>query len=61
MNSSKSLRRVSLILHPILVMIHLALIAIWAKRLENRVVFALDNQNIVSFLITAITQALGTV
>ncbi|KAJ6556971.1 hypothetical protein DFH09DRAFT_1365415 [Mycena vulgaris] len=61
MNSSKSLRHLSWILHSALVVMHLTLIAIWAKRLENRVVFGLQHQNTVSFLLTAITQTLGTI
>ncbi|KAJ7462956.1 hypothetical protein FB451DRAFT_467725 [Mycena latifolia] len=40
---------------------HLTLLVIWAKRLENRVVFGLQNQNTVSFLLTAITQTFGTI
>ncbi|KAJ7200664.1 hypothetical protein B0H12DRAFT_1081175 [Mycena haematopus] len=61
MKSPRSLRRLSWTLHSALVVVHLALIAIWATRLENRVVFALENQNIVSFLVTAITQSFGTI
>jgi len=61
MQSSRALRHLSLILHPMLVVIHLVLIAIWANGLENRIVFALENQNIVSFGITATTQTFGTI
>ncbi|KAJ6469325.1 hypothetical protein C8R45DRAFT_1078664 [Mycena sanguinolenta] len=60
-NSSKSLRRFCLILHLMLVFIHLALIAIWAKNIENRVVFSLENQNIVSLFITVISQTFWTI
>lgn len=59
--SSPSLRIVSLILHSALVAIHLGLIGIWSKGLEHQLVFSLDNQGIISFLITAITQTFGTV
>ncbi|KAJ7491826.1 hypothetical protein B0H11DRAFT_2007983 [Mycena galericulata] len=59
--SSGSLRVVSLILHLALVAMHLVLIGIWAKELEHHLVFSLDNQKIVSFLITAVTQTFGTI
>ncbi|KAF8212758.1 hypothetical protein K438DRAFT_1805046 [Mycena galopus ATCC 62051] len=52
---------VSLVLHSLLVVLHLVLLGIWAKGLENRVTFSLQNQKIVSFLITAISTAIGTI
>ncbi|KAJ7859234.1 hypothetical protein B0H13DRAFT_1901544 [Mycena leptocephala] len=61
MKSAKSLRILSLCCHLTLVVIHLALIPVWVKKLENRVVFTLNYQSIVSFLITAVTQTFGTV
>ncbi|KAJ7800058.1 hypothetical protein B0H14DRAFT_2616551 [Mycena olivaceomarginata] len=61
MKSAKSLRLLSWCFHSMLVLIHLALIPVWVKRLENRVLFALNYQSIVSFLITAVTQTFGTV
>jgi hypothetical protein len=44
-----------------LVVLHLILIVIWAKELENHLVFSLDHQKTVSLLITAITTTFGTV
>ncbi|KAJ7080307.1 hypothetical protein C8R44DRAFT_824305 [Mycena epipterygia] len=59
--SSAPLRLLSLILHSGLVAIHVVLIVIWSKDLEHRLVFSLEHQKIVSFLITAITQTFGTI
>jgi hypothetical protein len=39
----------------------MALLAIWAKGLEHRITFSLDNQKTVNFLITAIANTFGTV
>ncbi|KAJ7837059.1 hypothetical protein B0H14DRAFT_2792720 [Mycena olivaceomarginata] len=61
MNSGKSLRLLSLCFHCMLVVIHLALVPVWLRKLENRVVFALKYQSMVSFFITAVTQTFGTV
>ncbi|KAJ7312466.1 hypothetical protein DFH08DRAFT_897062 [Mycena albidolilacea] len=61
MKSAESLRLLSLCFHSTLVVIHLALIPVWFKKLENRVVFALQYQSIVSFFITAVTQTFGTI
>jgi hypothetical protein len=61
LQSYSSLRLLSLILHSTLIAIHLLLIAIWAKGLEQRLVFSLDNQSIVSLIITAISTTFGTV
>ncbi|KAJ7674473.1 hypothetical protein B0H14DRAFT_3178118 [Mycena olivaceomarginata] len=60
-NSSRALQVLSLVLHSLLVGIHLALLAIWAKGLEHRIVFSLDNQKIVNLLITAIANTIGTI
>ncbi|KAJ7325388.1 hypothetical protein DFH08DRAFT_1028130 [Mycena albidolilacea] len=60
-NSSRALQVLSLVLHSLLVGIHLALLAIWAKGLEHRIVFSLDNQKIVNLLITAIANTFGTI
>ncbi|KAJ7605133.1 hypothetical protein DFH06DRAFT_261292 [Mycena polygramma] len=51
----------SLILHSLLVVIHVILLGTWAKGLEHRVTFSLKHQRIASFLITAISTAIGTV
>ncbi|KAJ7108130.1 hypothetical protein C8R44DRAFT_857713 [Mycena epipterygia] len=59
--SYKFLRLLSLILHPTLVAIHLVLVVIWAKGLENRIIFSLENQKIVTFLITAISTTFGVI
>jgi hypothetical protein len=45
----------SLILHSTLVAIHLALLGMWAKGVDNRLVFSLDHKNSISFAITAIS------
>ncbi|KAJ7112154.1 hypothetical protein C8R44DRAFT_882549 [Mycena epipterygia] len=59
MESSKSLRRSSLILHSIIVAIHLALVGIWANKLEHQATFSLEQQSMISFAITAITTTFG--
>ncbi|KAF8212755.1 hypothetical protein K438DRAFT_1805044 [Mycena galopus ATCC 62051] len=59
--TSGVLALVSLVLHSLLVVLHLVFLGIWAKGLENRVTFSLQNQKIVSFLITAISTSIGTV
>jgi hypothetical protein len=51
----------SITLHLTMVVFHLALIAVWASALEFRVVFTLENENTVAFLITAIATTFGTV
>jgi hypothetical protein len=51
----------SLVLHSTLIAIHLALLAVWSRGLEHRVIFDLGQQRKVSFLITAITTTFGTV
>ncbi|KAF8186198.1 hypothetical protein K438DRAFT_1765518 [Mycena galopus ATCC 62051] len=52
--------RVAWILHPMLVFKHVALIAIGSKKLENGVIFALEDQNTVSLLATAMPQTCGS-
>ncbi|KAF7341360.1 hypothetical protein MVEN_01872500 [Mycena venus] len=59
--TSKALRLSSLILHSTLVVIHLVLFGIWARRLEHQFTVALENQNFASFLITATSTAFGTI
>ncbi|KAJ7325382.1 hypothetical protein DFH08DRAFT_1085128 [Mycena albidolilacea] len=59
-DSSRTLHFLSLVLHSLLVGIHLALLAIWARGLEHRITFSLDNQKIVDFFITAIANTFGT-
>jgi hypothetical protein len=61
LQSSVVLRTCCLALHFILVAIHLVLVGIWAPELTHRVVFSLDNQNTISFLLTAISTTFGTV
>jgi hypothetical protein len=61
MKSGKSLRLLSLCFHSTLVVVHIALVPVWFRRLEHRVVFGLTYQTMVSFLITAVTQTFGTV
>ncbi|KAJ7309216.1 hypothetical protein DFH08DRAFT_944300 [Mycena albidolilacea] len=59
--SHKALRLSSLILHSALVVIHLALVEIWAKGLEHRFTVALENEKVASFLIAATSTAFGTI
>ncbi|KAF7368352.1 hypothetical protein MVEN_00156800 [Mycena venus] len=59
--SSKGLRFLSFTLHSLLVVMHVALFAIWSRGIEHRVVFSLDRQKTVSFAITAITTGFGTI
>ncbi|KAJ7795064.1 hypothetical protein B0H14DRAFT_3496455 [Mycena olivaceomarginata] len=61
LNSSRALQVLSLVLHSLLVGIHLALLAIWARGLEHRITFSLDNQKTVNFRITAIANTVGTI
>ncbi|KAJ7156302.1 hypothetical protein C8R46DRAFT_1040834 [Mycena filopes] len=59
-HSTNTLRLVSLTLHSLLVAIHLGLLVVWSKNLEHRVVFSLDRQRTVSFILTAVTTTFGT-
>ncbi|KAJ7633880.1 hypothetical protein DFH06DRAFT_1336957 [Mycena polygramma] len=43
------------------VVIHLALLGIWAREAEHQVGFSLDHQTTISFAITAITTGFGTI
>ncbi|KAJ7662606.1 hypothetical protein DFH06DRAFT_1190436 [Mycena polygramma] len=61
LQTSHGLRFLSIVLHSVLVAIHLALLAIWSKEAEHRVIFSLDRQKTVSFTITAITTGFGTI
>ncbi|KAJ6478385.1 hypothetical protein C8R45DRAFT_1157250 [Mycena sanguinolenta] len=56
-----SLWRSSLLLHLTLVALHLILVGIWAKGLEHRITFSLDNQALISLIITAISTTFGAV
>ncbi|KAJ7443702.1 hypothetical protein FB451DRAFT_1413538 [Mycena latifolia] len=44
-----------------LIAVHLVLAVVWSKGLQHRVVFPLEHQQIVSFVITAVTTAIGTI
>ncbi|KAJ7662613.1 hypothetical protein DFH06DRAFT_356072 [Mycena polygramma] len=59
--SSGGLRALSFVMHSALIAIHLALLGIYTKKLEHRVIFSLDRQKTVSFAITAITTGFGTI
>ncbi|KAJ7858585.1 hypothetical protein B0H13DRAFT_2571398 [Mycena leptocephala] len=59
--TSRTLRLSSLILHSALITRHLAFVGIWAGGLEHRFTFALENQKLVSFLISATMTAFGTI
>ncbi|KAJ7669940.1 hypothetical protein DFH06DRAFT_1293894, partial [Mycena polygramma] len=60
--SSRTLRRLCLLLHAILVLVHAGLLGIWAgPHLEHRMTFPLHYQDIVSFVITGTTTLVGTI
>ncbi|KAJ6491099.1 hypothetical protein C8R45DRAFT_1138153 [Mycena sanguinolenta] len=59
--SSNSLRHSSLLLHSTLVALHLSLVGIWAKGLEHRVTFSLDNQALIPLVITVISTTFGAI
>ncbi|KAJ7133326.1 hypothetical protein C8R44DRAFT_849457 [Mycena epipterygia] len=59
--ASDTLRLSSLVLHSVLVVMHLALIGVWARRLEHRFTVVLENQNLMSFQITATMTAFATI
>ncbi|KAJ7763001.1 hypothetical protein B0H16DRAFT_1883883 [Mycena metata] len=61
LKSSSTLGLLSLALHSALIVLHLTLIGIWGASLEHRLMFSLDSQKTVSFLITAISQTFGTI
>ncbi|KAF7344163.1 hypothetical protein MVEN_01706500 [Mycena venus] len=61
LRSSRTLRIVSGMLHSALIGIHLILVAVWKTGLEHRLVFPLEQQKIVSFLITAIATSFATI
>ncbi|KAJ6523211.1 hypothetical protein B0H19DRAFT_1085833 [Mycena capillaripes] len=48
-------------LHSALVVIHLALVGIWARGSEHRFTVALENEKVASLLITATSTAFGTI
>ncbi|KAJ6482659.1 hypothetical protein C8R45DRAFT_1150174 [Mycena sanguinolenta] len=59
--SFNSLRHSSLFLHSTLVALHFTLVGIWAKGLEHRIIFSLDNQALISLVITAISTSFGAI
>ncbi|KAJ7176723.1 hypothetical protein C8R46DRAFT_1346698 [Mycena filopes] len=59
--STTALRWISFALHSVIVAVHIALVVVWSKRLEHQVVFSLEHQQIVSFVITAVSTAIGTI
>ncbi|KAF7344292.1 hypothetical protein MVEN_01720700 [Mycena venus] len=61
LQSSSSLRLLSVILHSTLIVIHLVLLGVWAKELQHNVVFSLEHQKLASLFITSITTTFGTV
>ncbi|KAJ7034235.1 hypothetical protein C8F04DRAFT_1183523 [Mycena alexandri] len=60
-SSSNALRLLSLTLHSVLIAIHVALLLVWSRGLEHRIIFSLDHQKKVSFIITAVTTTFGTI
>ncbi|KAJ7506034.1 hypothetical protein B0H11DRAFT_328788 [Mycena galericulata] len=61
LKSSRFLRLISVCLHSTLLAIHLVLVVVWSKGIQHRLTFPLEHQSIVSFFITAITTAFGTI
>ncbi|KAJ6491169.1 hypothetical protein C8R45DRAFT_928996 [Mycena sanguinolenta] len=59
--SFNSLRRSSLLLHSTLVALHFTLVGVWAKGLQNQITFSLDNQALISLVITVISTTFGTI
>ncbi|KAJ6491161.1 hypothetical protein C8R45DRAFT_1138236 [Mycena sanguinolenta] len=59
--SLNSLRGSSLFLHSVLVVLHFTLVGIWAKGLEHWITFSLDNQALISLVITAISTTFGVI
>ncbi|KAJ6491072.1 hypothetical protein C8R45DRAFT_1213169 [Mycena sanguinolenta] len=59
--SFNSLRRSSLLLHSTLVTLHFALVGIWAKGMEHRITFSLDDQALISLVITVISTTFGAI
>ncbi|KAJ7167907.1 hypothetical protein C8R46DRAFT_1350814 [Mycena filopes] len=58
---SSTLQLFSLVLHSAFVALHVSLIIVWHTEVEHRLVFSLNNQKIISFLVTAITTTFGTI
>ncbi|KAJ6542093.1 hypothetical protein DFH09DRAFT_1322719 [Mycena vulgaris] len=61
LKSSKALRLLSLTLHSMLIGVHLVLLGISATALEHRLTFSLNNQKMISLVITAISTTVGTI
>ncbi|KAJ6498484.1 hypothetical protein C8R47DRAFT_1193929 [Mycena vitilis] len=61
LRSPGKLRLCSITLHSVLIVAHLALLIVWSKSIEHQMTFSLDRQKTVSFAITAIATAFGTV
>ncbi|KAJ6472428.1 hypothetical protein C8R45DRAFT_1164030 [Mycena sanguinolenta] len=59
--STRTLKLLSFILHSTLVATHVVLIVIWARKLEHRIKVSLENEKIMSYLITTTTTTCGTV
>jgi hypothetical protein len=61
LNSTALLNILSLSLHSALVAIHVALLVVWSRGLENLVVFAVGNEPFVSRGIKVVSTTFGTV
>ncbi|KAJ7167874.1 hypothetical protein C8R46DRAFT_1350788 [Mycena filopes] len=59
--ASPTLRLWSAILHSTLIVIHVALVVVWARGSEHRITVAAEHQKLASFFITASTTAFGTI
>ncbi|KAJ7230923.1 hypothetical protein B0H12DRAFT_1240129 [Mycena haematopus] len=60
-STTRTLRISALTLHSVLIAVHFLLIGIWASGVERRITIALDDQKLVSYLITSTTTACGTI
>ncbi|KAJ6505151.1 hypothetical protein C8R45DRAFT_1181164 [Mycena sanguinolenta] len=59
--ATRTFRLAALVLHSALVVLHLFLVGIWATKVEHRFTVTLENQKLVSFLISSTTTAFGTI
>ncbi|KAF8142807.1 hypothetical protein K438DRAFT_1946148 [Mycena galopus ATCC 62051] len=61
MRSSRQLSILSLFLHLTLVVIHIALLVVWLRRWEHRLVFAVDHEHFVSRIVKGILTTFVTI
>ncbi|KAJ7146684.1 hypothetical protein C8R44DRAFT_757970 [Mycena epipterygia] len=61
LQSTGALRRLSLLLHSMLLAIHVVLIIVWSRELEHRIIFSVGSQRIVSLFVSGLTTTFATV